>query len=161
VRTSTLQQAHIGTLFSFKGRTKRLPFALTALAILVLWQLPEPVVTTLLLYGVSMNATTFSTVLVLLACLAWPLSCVAARRLHDAGFTGWPGLIYLAHTAFALFAAIANRLSLPHPGPWIYNSISWLLVLTTLVLAVLSGSKGENRFGADPRQRSVKASDNF
>ncbi len=158
---ATKPQGHLAALFAFKGRTRRLPFALTALAILVLWQLPEPVLTTLLLYRVSVHATTYETVLVLLACLAWPLSCAAARRLHDAGFSGWPGLIYLAHTALVLFSLLSNWLPLPRVGAWVYDSISWLLVLTTLVLAVLPGTKGENKFGGDPRQGSKKAVDSF
>lgn len=117
--------------------------------------------TTLLLYGVSVHAATFTAVLVLLACLAWPLSCAAARRLHDVGFSGWPAVIYLAHTALVLFSRLSNWLPLPRAGAWVYDSLSWLLLLTTLVLAVLPGTKGENKYGGDPRQGSKKAVDAF
>ncbi len=163
------QTMRLGALLSFSGRARRLPFALVAIAVLVVWQIPEPVLTVLLLYKVQVYSTSYSAVLLVLACLAWPLACFAGRRLHDAGLMGWPGLVYLAHFVWILAIAYSNFRPQDYlsdafrtfAGRWLYDSVSCLLVLTTFVLAVLPGNKGENRYGADPQQASQRAAELF
>jgi uncharacterized membrane protein YhaH (DUF805 family) len=90
--------------------------------------------------------------------LSIPMVALLVRRLHDQDRPGWPavilpisialGLIDLAHWAqWDPRQAIAYRESGPHPLQWLQAAAG----LATLVLFLLPGTEGANRYGGDPR----------
>ena len=89
--------------------------------------------------------------------LAIPLPALLVRRLHDSGRSGaWVWLavlsfsIWLARTVISIVWGMDARLSF---DGWIWL-IDWVVIMANLasvLLALLPGSTGPNRFGADPR----------
>ena len=89
--------------------------------------------------------------------LAVPLPALLVRRLHDSGRNGaWVWLavlsfsIWLARTAISAAWGMNARLSF---DGWTWL-IDWAVIIANLAsvsLAMLPGSNGTNRFGADPR----------
>ena len=89
--------------------------------------------------------------------LALPLPALLVRRLHDSGRNGaWVWLavlsfsIWLARTAISAAWGMNARLSF---DGWTWL-IDWAVIIANLasvLLAMLPGSNGTNRFGADPR----------
>jgi uncharacterized membrane protein YhaH (DUF805 family) len=91
--------------------------------------------------------------------LALPLFALLVRRLHDQDRSAWfasilPAAIILAVPDTLRWASsdvsrlIAYRESGPHPLQWLQG----MAQLATLVLFMLPGTEGPNRFGDDPRQ---------
>lgn len=78
--------------------------------------------------------------------LLLPSLAVTARRLHDRGFSGWwqalPAVLMLAGLACAAAGA-------PQALPWTAAGAG-LVSLGLLVLCVLRGTPGPNRFGPSP-----------
>lgn len=76
------------------------------------------------------------------------------RRLHDLGLSGWFGLCYPAVTAL-LLALFFGPVTLPAPLDqnflFIFFGIVLTLSLASLLLYILPGQRGANRFGPDPR----------
>ena len=60
---------------------------------------------------------------------------VTIRRLHDLNLTGW---VYLAYP-FLLFIAA-----------WLWAPLVFVVAIGWIVLMVLPGTKGANKFGSDP-----------
>ncbi|WP_374530091.1 DUF805 domain-containing protein [Novosphingobium sp.] len=94
---------------------------------------------------------------VLTLLLAIPVPAVLVRRFHDSGRSGsW---VWLAVAVFAIWAArtivsatggVDARLQLDRAT----GLIDWLVILANLVsviLVLLPGTPGPNRFGDDPR----------
>ena len=60
---------------------------------------------------------------------AWPCIAVSAKRLHDFNFSAW----------------------------WLLVNLTGIGVLVMLVVGVLPGTRGPNRFGIDPREALARA----
>lgn len=81
------------------------------------------------------------------------------RRLHDQNRTGWMAIVVPALLAMKVYEQAqfeAGNLLSPNFG-FPYNMISLVLVVCFWVLVFWPGSKGENRFGPDPRQEDMVA----
>jgi uncharacterized membrane protein YhaH (DUF805 family) len=74
----------------------------------------------------------------------WIWICVGARRLHDIGVSGWWMILVLLAPLTVSFALPEHLAQLP-------------ALLAMIVLGVLPGVAGDNRFGRDPRARRVQA----
>lgn len=93
--------------------------------------------------------------------LAIPVPALLVRRLHDQGRTG--KLVWLAVFSFTVWlvrmivsytTAMDIRIGLDR----MIWPIDWLVILANLgavILAILPGTAGPNRFGPDPRQCSA------
>ena len=87
--------------------------------------------------------------------LLWGWMCIAntVKRLHDMNLRGWwifaPALVYI------LFLVISKTIS----SSTLLTLISVVLFLVCLfaliVIYFIKGTEGVNRFGSDPRERSV------
>lgn len=97
---------------------------------------------------------------VLTVLLALPLPALLVRRLNDSGRRGaWVWLavfgfaVWLARTLISARYGLSGRLDFDR-WTWL---LDWGLILANLVsvlLALLPGSKGANRFGPNPRLRA-------
>lgn len=111
-----------------------------------------------------------STSLVATLVLAWPVTVVMAKRLHDRGKTAWPWLLlYLGPTllltvlqqleiGYVWRGGIAYPMSFGRvvfPNNILPNLLSFGALLTGLVgafeTAFLPGENGPNEYGPDPR----------
>jgi uncharacterized membrane protein YhaH (DUF805 family) len=138
----------------FSGRSTRTELLSYVLAALLI-SIPISVVTGLTLPFEQHQS--IDTALALL--IAIPVPALLVRRCHDSGRTGrWVWLAALgfiawaARTAIAQFAGIETRIAVDR---FIWP-IDWLIVLanlTIIVIALLPGTAGPNRFGPDPRSR--------
>ena len=91
--------------------------------------------------------------------LAIPVPALLVRRYHDSGRSGaWVWLavlvfaVWLMRTAISAMWGIQARLAF---DGWTWL-IDWVLIVSNLasvLLALLPGTVGPNRFGADPRGR--------
>ncbi len=89
--------------------------------------------------------------------LAIPLGALLVRRFHDSGRSGaWVWLavlgfaIWLARTVISAALGMGARLSFDS-WTWLIDWVVIVANLATVLLALLPGSTGPNRFGADPR----------
>jgi uncharacterized membrane protein YhaH (DUF805 family) len=113
--------------------------------------------------------TSISSVLGLLGlvylALVIPLIAVAVRRLHDSNRTGWwllaPALAYLAGFLVmgpALLSNPAGAVAGAGPGgAGIIFLIGAGLSIAIFVFTLLPGTRGPNRFGADPYDDGMRA----
>ena len=60
---------------------------------------------------------------------AWPCIAVSAKRLHDFNFSAW----------------------------WLLVNLTGIGVLVMLVVGLMPGTRGSNRFGVDPREALARA----
>jgi len=91
--------------------------------------------------------------------LAVPVPALLVRRFHDSGRSGaWVWLavfvfaVWLVRTVISALWGIQARLTF---DSWTWL-IDWLLIvanLASVLLALLPGTVGPNRFGPDPRDR--------
>lgn len=154
-------------LFSFSGRANRfdfwlVPIGLTLLQLALTMLLLLNSGALLLSWLTSGQAATVTVLSVLFLHLLfmWPITAVAVRRSHDRNMSGWwygafalfslgllladmvPRLLEIAESS--TMTAILDFLSLMHFAAW----------LTFLViLGVLPGTRGVNRFGPAPNSR--------
>ena len=88
-----------------------------------------------------------------------PTFALLARRLHDQDRAGWWALLLPLSIALSLPDAVrsitfdpqnirAYEQAGPHPARW----VAALADLATLILCLLPGTSGGNRFGSDPRE---------
>lgn len=113
---------------TFSGRARRREFWLWwlfySVTLTVLTLLAKPVFEPGMTTPTSFENTTMTAVLILTALvLLLPTLAVQVRRLHDANFSGW----------------------------WILLSLTGVGNLVLLIMCLLEGTKGANRFGADPK----------
>lgn len=83
----------------------------------------------------------------LMAVLGWVDLALFVKRLHDAGYTGWIG-VALKVTIITLSFTMENVFS---------GTSAFLPFVPTLVIGLLPGAVGPNRYGADPRNRAPEA----
>ncbi|MCW3849001.1 DUF805 domain-containing protein [Sphingomonas sp. LB-2] len=95
---------------------------------------------------------------------SFPWIALFARRLHDQGRAGWWALLLMAPYA-VLFAMAVTTGTLSPSGPpfewsptgpsWIGFMSVWAMIgVAILILHLLPGTPGFNRYGADPRLAS-------
>ena len=85
-----------------------------------------------------------------------PWLAVTIRRLHDINRSGW--WLMTIVVCFAIFTAIAIQSSIGGSDPEADNPVLFygsliligLAVLGMMVFMILPGTKGANRYGADP-----------
>ncbi len=141
--------------FEFAGRSSRSELIAYLFASLLV-SVPVSFVTGLVLlhnpHWMTMNALT--------VLLALPVPALLVRRLHDSGRSGaWVWLAVLVFAVWLTRTVISFRLGLDARrsfDSWTWL-VDWLVIvanLATVLLALLPGTKGLNRFGADPRQAS-------
>ena len=82
-----------------------------------------------------------------------PSLAVTVRRLHDTDRSGWWMLVGIIPYAF-LMAAIATG-NLAMVG--LVGTVALVGAIVLLVLTVLDGTKGPNRFGPDPKGAGADA----
>ena len=70
------------------------------------------------------------------AALFWPVTAIAVKRLHDLNLSAWWAPVALA-VCYA--SAVVNGCSLTFP-----------FIATVLITGLPHGTRGRNRFGADP-----------
>jgi uncharacterized membrane protein YhaH (DUF805 family) len=95
-----------------------------------------------------------------LACvIAIPVPALLVRRFHDQGRTGrWIWLavfvfiLWALRTAWSLALGIEARIELDRTI-WPLDWLAIIASIITVVLIVLPGTVGTNRFGSDPRNR--------
>ena len=137
----------------FAGRSSRSELIAYLFASLLV-SVPVSFVTGLVLlhdpHWLTMNALT--------VLLALPVPALLVRRLHDSGRSGaWVWLAVLVFAVWLTRTIISLRLGLDARrsfDSWTWL-IDWLVIvanLATVLLALLPGTKGLNRYGADPRQ---------
>jgi len=145
-----------------KGRASRLAFLAILIGVYALWQLPDIVVTELLRRRVAVFGWQLAVAQLALALLAWPVVCMAARRLHDVNLPMWPALIYAWHAITAVVAAVHNELShaLDLP-PIAYLIFNLLILVVSLALCLVPGNRDMNRYGPPPRGPQNQAADVF
>lgn len=92
--------------------------------------------------------------------LAVPVPALLVRRLHDTNRSGkfvWLAVfafaVWLARTTVANTYGIETRIGLDRLT-WLIDWAVILANLATVILVLLPGTAGPNRFGPDPRQRS-------
>jgi multidrug efflux pump subunit AcrB/uncharacterized membrane protein YhaH (DUF805 family) len=110
--------------FSFKGRIRRMEFALTVLGVILLGAF--------LLFIASFAIPVVQGILTLLTALSliWFLLAQGAKRCHDLNWSGWLQLIFL---------------TLPLVLPFL---------IFLLMLLIRKGNIGENKYGADPKVKN-------
>ena len=90
--------------------------------------------------------------------VAIPMFALLVRRLHDQDRSGWWGLLLPLGIALAIPATLrwlssdpaelADYLQNgPHPLDWLQQAVA----LATIVVFMLNGTEGPNRYGEDPR----------
>lgn len=136
---------HLGFAWYFlssKGRISRHEFWLGQVFVLVLAALLEIKLTTYFLavrQPANVDELGFALALpfyFISAALFWPVTAIVVKRLHDLNMSGW---------------WVAASLTLSYVSAVINNCSLVFLFMTAVMLAGLpSGTRGNNRFGADP-----------
>ena len=153
--------------FSFSGRSNRMDFwlailglALAQFAILALFSLViEPMMLSSLSPGVQAGVSTAVGLFVLLAPL-WPITAVAVRRSHDRNLSGW---WYGATVILSVILEVWSQSPLPRTPALDGEPVHVLNILSVgsgalglligIVLGILPGTPGHNRFGPAPGSR--------
>ncbi len=142
--------------FTFSGRATRTELASYILSAILLTLAASFAAALLTEYQTRALVSDVLTVL-----LAIPVPALLVRRLHDQDRTG--KLAWLAAFSFTVWlvrmilsytTAMDVRIGLDR----MIWPIDWLVILANLgavILAILPGTPGPNRFGPDPRQRSA------
>jgi uncharacterized membrane protein YhaH (DUF805 family) len=145
------------SLFSFKGRLSRLPYALVAVPILigfangayvqsVLFSIFQAMKVDLIDFGVW-----FTSILLVFKLLIVPLLIVTIKRLHDIGLSGFLAISYPIHEGVKMYVgwSLANHnLGQPLPSQLVQQIITYISAGTfiyglglALVLCVLPSRK--------------------
>ena len=146
----------IALAFTFSGRATRTELASYILSAILLTLAASFAAALLAEYQTRALVSDALTVL-----LAIPVPALLVRRLHDQDRTG--KLVWLAVFSFAvwLVRVIVSYTTAMDVRIWLDRMIwpiDWLVILANLgavILAILPGTPGPNRFGPDPRQRSA------
>lgn len=154
-------------LFSFSGRANRMEFWLVGIGLSLL----QLVISLLLGMAVGMvlsavidparqpMAVAIFTVVIALA-FFWPITAVAVRRSHDRNMSGWWyglfalfGLAMIAWDQSLLIRGVPDESPEVMAGLFIAMFQVALYVLFLVILGLLPGTRGPNRFGAAPNSR--------
>lgn len=96
---------------------------------------------------------------VLISAVSLPVWIViASRRLHDFGQTGWWSLIPFA-AGFMIGFGQGVGLSVTAPTEMLLNAV--VMIVTALVIGLVPGAKGPNRFGGGSRSAADQLDDTF
>ena len=85
--------------------------------------------------------------------LQLPAFALFARRLHDQARSGWWTLMVAASFLFDIYET-ARFAANPYPSIEGQHLLTWtdsILKVAVLILSLLPGTDGPNRYGADPR----------
>ncbi|WP_324823627.1 DUF805 domain-containing protein [Brevundimonas sp.] len=94
--------------------------------------------------------------------LGLPFFALFARRMHDQGFSAWWTLLLLPlplinlYQSYRAVFAVRNPSWLHEPGP-LDGWVPWFLglALVLMVLFLLPGTRGPNRYGPDSRNAAA------
>lgn len=140
-------------LFDFNGRSRRSEFLVFLAAIMLVWAL---IAGAYLIFFDSIRVPNGEYMEFALWIPAVPLF---VRRLHDQNKTGWIAIVLPALLVMKVYERAqfeAGNLVSPDLG-FPITVVEGVLVITFWVLVFWPGSKGENRFGPDPRQQYIVA----
>lgn len=130
----------------FFGRSARKEFWFFLIAMIV-----GTVLLSLIEQAAGLDGRAFGTYgpfsLVYLLLLIVPMFAVQARRFHDQDRSAWWLLLHVAPFALAFVPQ--------SPGP-VWNALYLLPYVVLLVFMAIDGTRGPNRFGADPRGRQPR-----
>lgn len=146
-------------LFSFKGRIPRRHFWFYVLGFIVLAVLVTTLAAAFLIVRkpdiaqLKLDADLRTAANIFLLVMAWPTLAVSAKRLHDFNRSvSW--LVFFFGVGAALVYAMAFlRVAFGTSSVLVYSvgiGLALLLVWFVGELGLRPGTKGENRFGADP-----------
>jgi uncharacterized membrane protein YhaH (DUF805 family) len=131
---------------SLKGRISRQEFwlgygATIVVAFILKWKLEDLFVymrrpATGVWYRADLELALALPKILAAAIVLWPLIAIYVKRLHDLNLTGWwlLGLITIHAIAMVII-----------PDAWI------VIFLSNVVIGLIPGTRGGNRFGVDPR----------
>lgn len=150
----------------FRGRSRRKEYWLFILFVTLFYFVVVTAAMTLGLFGsqagVQPNPVAFISsmgVMAIVLVLFWlltliPSIAVSVRRLHDTGRSGWWLLAYVVpyvlSTVLSIAAATSNSSGLAVAG-MILSLAGFVAAIVLLVFMVLPGTRGMNRYGADPK----------
>ncbi len=98
----------------------------------------------------------------------WPSIAVSVKRFHDRGMTGWWVLIFLVAIAAALVGTVMTFLAaaVANPSGHGEGSMASVVVMAVItfgllgaqfvILYLLPGTEGPNRYGPDPLDRTAQ-----
>ena len=155
--------------FSFSGRSPRMDFWLVSVGltfvqslVLILFAfliLPSLASSTLALSGHAVPVAAIAGLVINLAFL-WPITAVAVRRSHDRNLSGWwYGTYVIVGIGLDLWRLSSPTSAIAVAGTNVnvagaLTLGSWAVGLVfLLVLGVLPGTPGHNRFGPSPHSR--------
>ncbi|CAL4867333.1 hypothetical protein MMA231_01585 [Asticcacaulis sp. MM231] len=152
--------------FSLAGRLARKPFIAFALPMKLI-----AIAILLVRYaGVSLTPLVSLTLVIFQLAFAWPQYAVTIKRLHDVGRSALFALhipIYLV--VWVCYLVFFNYVSRTQPFNFlpyvIYNFTQYACLLYSfilfLVLAIIPGTQGRNRYGPHPHRPDQSASEVF
>ena len=139
---------------NFRGRARRAEYWWYTLAILIAY-----VITSVLdnMLGMSdMVGGTYGPLTALLALgTLVPSSAVAVRRLHDTDRGGWWLLLFLI--PYLILGVVVGMAATQGNGmgalasAGLLSLVILILAIVLLIFLVLNGTRGDNRFGPDPK----------
>jgi len=146
----------------FSGRARRAEYWWYTLAILIAYVIASILDNLLGMSGMVGGAYGPLTALLALGTLV-PSLAVAVRRLHDTNRRGWWLLIFLAPYLILGFvtglAAAQGNATGALASAGLLSLVILVLGITLLVFLVLDGTRGDNRFGPDPKAQERRVAD--
>jgi uncharacterized membrane protein YhaH (DUF805 family) len=131
---------------SLKGRISRQEFWLGYCLTLAVVLLSIPLLQKLSLalrrpasgpwYRSELEAALLMPRLAMFVAIAWPLTAIFVKRLHDLGYSGWWLLAFIG----AMWLTVATGV----------DHKNWVNVALFAILGLVPGHRGQNQFGADP-----------
>lgn len=140
-------------LFDFTGRSRRSEFLVFLAAMMLVMALIA------IVHLIFFDSLTVPYGQYIQFALWIPAVPLFVRRLHDQNKTGWIAIVMPALLAMKVYEQAqfeAGNLLSPDLG-FPYNVVGLILVISFWALVFWPGSKGENRFGPDPRQEDTVA----
>ncbi|WAC48449.1 DUF805 domain-containing protein [Asticcacaulis sp. SL142] len=147
-------------LFSTQGRVTRLPFILFVVGLNLILTGSYFLIQTyfpkedMMRYGLALSIPAFVTFITL-----WPAFAVTVKRLHDVNWSAFPALglfipivVGIAGTSFISFQNFdTDQFVAAHQKvSWVTSISSYYVYALLLVLSLVKGTKGQNRYGSDP-----------
>ncbi|ADU14225.1 DUF805 domain-containing protein [Asticcacaulis excentricus] len=159
-------------LLSTKGRTARLPYALfmvsSSLAVFAAYSFLLPIIMNI---GISIASPVLSVFGLLAFVLIWPIYALSVRRLKDLNGPTWPALFFLLPFLTSLLFVLSPWIvpvfpensagvnpeyeSLTRTLRQISDAVGWLNRALILLLCLIPGTKGPNRYGPPPGQKAA------